>query len=358
MTTLTLGDIARATGLELVGDSTMPIARPAEPQAAEAGDLALAMNERYRDALIASPVRAAVVWNGADIAELGLEGALYAPKARVALAGITNQFQHSVDIEPGIHPTAHIDPSAGVGTSASVGPFAVIGPHVDIGENARIGAHVSVGADARIGANALLHPGTRIGARCLIGDNFIAQPGAIIGPDGFSFEPPTRGSVEAVRQTGQVSDSNASGFLRIHSLAAVEIGDDVEVGACTTIDRGTIAPTRIGSGTKIDNQVQIGHNVQIGEMCLICAQVGLAGSASVGDRVVLGGKVGVGDHLKIGSDAVCAGGTLVAGNVPERSVMMGIPATTRDQAAKQVIALRRLPRVLDQIAEIRKKLGM
>ena len=114
----------------------------------------------------------------------------------------------------------------------------------------------------------------------------------------------------------------------------------------------------MGAGTKIDNQVQIGHNVQIGENCLICAQVGLAGSVEIGDRVVLGGKVGVGDHLKVGSDVICAAATMVAGNVPARSVMMGTPAAPRDKMMAQVLALRRLPRLMDQVSEIRKTLGL
>jgi UDP-3-O-[3-hydroxymyristoyl] glucosamine N-acyltransferase len=358
MTTYSLDELARATGLSVIGDGTIRVGTPSEPDAAGPDDLALAMDKKFGTRLAASAARAAVVWDGADLGELGLEGALVATRPRVALAHVTAAFQHAPDVGEGIHATAVIDPTAKIGAGAAIGPFVVVGAGVEIGANAIIAAHVSIGVDARIGDNALLHPGVRIGARCVIGDAFIAQPNAVIGADGFSFEPPQRGAVEQARQTGSVAENRTTGFLRIHSLAAVEIGNDVEVGASTTIDRGTIAPTRIGSGTKIDNQVQIGHNVQVGETCLLCAFVGLAGSVRIGDRVVLGGKVGVGDHLKIGSDVVCAAGTLVAGNVPDRSVMMGIPATTRDQATRQIVAVKRLPRLLDQMAEIRKKLGM
>ena len=357
--THTLSDIARATGLELVGDGSLEVETPAEPGTAGPGDLALAMSPKFSEALAASKARAAVLWDGADWQALGMDAALLAPRPRVALARLTAAFSHPPDTAPGIHPTAVIAPTARIGDGAAIGPFVVVGERAEIGENASIGAHASVGADAVLGTRALLHDGVRIGARCRIGDDFIAQPNAVIGADGFSFEPPERGAVEVAKRTGSVDGAQATArFLRIHSLAAVEIGDDVEIGAATTIDRGTIAPTRIGDGTKIDNQVQVGHNVQIGRTCLICAQVGIAGSARIGDRVVLGGKTGIADHVTIGSDVVCAASTMVASNVRDRSVMMGIPAAPRQQMAQQIMSLKRLPRLMRQMNEVRQKLGL
>ncbi len=354
-----LHELAAATGLELVGDGSLSVQRPAEPAAAGPDDLALAMSPSYEAALSATKARAGVVWADADWRALGLQAALLAPRPRVALAHLTKAFSHPTGVDPGVHPTAIIAPTAKVGVGAAVGPFVVVGERAVIGNNATISSHVSIGADAEIGDRALILQGVRVGARCRIGHDFIAQPNAVIGADGFSFEPPERGNVDAARQTGAVEDAQATAqFLRIHSLAAVEIGDDVEVGASSTIDRGTISATRIGDGTKIDNQVQIGHNVQIGQTCLICAQVGIAGSTVLGDRVVLGGKAGVADHVKIGSDVVCAASTMVANNIPARSVMMGIPAAPRHQAAEQIIALKRLPKTLKQVAEIRRKLGL
>ena len=141
-------------------------------------------------------------------------------------------------------------------------------------------------------------------------------------------------------------------YVRIGSLAAVTIGNDVEIGACTTIDRGTLKDTFIGAGTKIDNQVQIAHNVQIGSDCLLCAQVGLAGSVEVGDRVVLAGKAGVADHVKIGSDVLVAAASAVASNVAARSIMMGIPAQTRDEGMRSLMALRRLPRIIELVEKL------
>ncbi len=354
----TIDELARTTGLRALGDGTLRVDFPAEPAKAGPHDLALAMDPAYADALNTSEARAAVIWEGADWEVLGLQAALVAARPRVAMAGITDAFQHAPDLSSGIHATAAVDASAELGKDVWIGPFAAIGPRAVIGDGTRIGAHVAIGADAEIGAHALLHDGVRFGARCRAGVRLIAQPNAVIGADGFSFEPPQRGAVESARETGHITGTGTTTFLRIHSLAAVEIGDDVEIGACSTIDRGTISPTRIGSGTKIDNQVQIGHNVQVGSTCLLCAQVGIAGSTKIGDRVILGGKAGVGDHVTIGSDCVFAAGSLVAGDVPDRSVMLGIPAAPRNEAARQIVAVRRLPKLVEDVRAIKRKLGL
>lgn len=358
MTTHTIAEIAEATGLAMVGDGSVVVRGTCPPGDASADDLAVAMSAEFAEQLGASAAVAAVLAEGMDFEALGLKAAILAPRPRVAMAVLTGVFADGEDLAPGVHPNAVIDASARIGDDVWIGPFAVIGARADIGAGARVGAHATVGADATVGARTVLRAGVRIGARCRVGTQVLIHENAVIGADGFSFEPPQRGSVEAARQTGAVTASNTMGFLRIHSLAAVTVGDNVEIGACTTLDRGTLSDTSIGSGTKIDNQVQIGHNVQVGENCLLCAQVGVAGSAVIGDRVVLGGKVGVGDHLKIGSDAICAAGTLCGTDIPEKSVMMGIPAVPRDQALKQFLAIRRLPRLVEQVQDIRKRLGL
>ncbi len=169
-----------------------------------------------------------------------------------------------------------------------------------------------------IGADALLLSGVRIGARVRIGDRFIAQPGAVLGGDGFSFVTPTPGVVEEARETGAISSVEQADYVRINSLGSIGIGDDVEIGANSCIDRGTIADTMVGDGTKIDNLVQIGHNVRIGHTCLICGQAGVAGSTVIGDRVVLGGKAAVADHLRIGSNVVITGNSGVEHPCPRQ----------------------------------------
>jgi len=354
-----IDDIARATGLTAEGDGSIRVERPADPCEAGPSDLALAMSPAYADALGASGARAAVLWEGADWQALGLEAALFAPRARVALAGLGDVFAPPLDMDPGIHPTALIDPSAEIGADVWVGPFTVIGPHARIGPGSRIGAHGFIGRGAVIAAAALLHPGVKVMHGVEIGPRFIAQANAVLGADGFSYVTPEPGAVESAKATGAVdADSRNTALRRINSLGGLVIGADVEIGAGTTIDRGTVAPTRIGDGTKIDNLVMIGHNCQVGRTCLICGHVGIAGSVTIGDRVVLGGKVGIADHLKIGSDSVLAGGTLVGANIPKGSVMMGVPAKTREQAFAELKALRRLPRLVRDIEGIRQKLGL
>jgi UDP-3-O-[3-hydroxymyristoyl] glucosamine N-acyltransferase len=209
-----------------------------------------------------------------------------------------------------------------------------------------------------LGDGALIHAGARVGSRVIVGERAIIHQNAVIGADGFSFVTPAPGAVETAKAAGgNESAVRNDALARIHSLGAVTLGDDVEVGACTTIDRGTLRDTRIGSGTKIDNQVQIGHNVTIGTTCMLCAQVGIAGSSEIGDRVVLGGKVGVADHVKIGSDVLVAAASAVANNVKGRSIVMGVPAVPRDEAVRSIMAIRRLPRLMDTVSELKKRLS-
>ena len=318
---------------EVAGDASIRVRTLAEPQSAGPEDLALAMSPRYADAMSACRARAAVLWPGADWQSMGLEAAVFVGRPRLAMAALTQAFDAS-PVEPGIHHTAQVDPSA------------VIGPR------ARIGAYVTIGANAHIGADALILPQVHIGHDVVIGDRFIAQPGAVIGGDGFSFVTEEPSVVEEVRATlGEGTSAEAQPWHRIHSLGGVLIGDDVEIGANSCIDRGTIRPTRIGSGTKLDNLVQVGHNVVIGEHCLLCGQVGVAGSTRIGDHTVLGGQAGVVDNLTLGSRVVVAAGALVLSNVPDGRAMMGNPATEMKAQIASYKALRRLPRLLDRLRD-------
>ncbi|MCL5778852.1 UDP-3-O-(3-hydroxymyristoyl)glucosamine N-acyltransferase [Limibaculum sp. FT325] len=355
----TIAEIAERAGLDAEGDLTLRVGRPAEPGNADAGDLALAMSPDYATSLPGCRARAAVLWPGADWRGLGFEAALFAPRARVALAGITGMFEPSLDLAPGIHPTALIDPTASLGEDCWVGPYSLIGADVRLGVGARVQSHVSIGRGAQIGDGAIIRAGVRIGRDVRIGARVSIHPNACLGADGFSYVTPEPGSVEAAKATGAVDeDSRNLALRRIASLGTVVIGDDVEIGAASCIDRGTIADTVIGRGTKIDNLVMIGHNVRVGETCMLCGHVGLAGSITVGDRVVLGGKVGVADHVTIGHDSVVAGGSLVGSDIPPRSVMLGVPALPRAKALEQIMALRRLPRALEQLRELRQKVGL
>lgn len=342
----TLRDLAASLGAEVLGDASLLVDRLAEPLEARAGDLALAMAPKFAANLKASAARAAVVWAGANLNELGLDGAIVAPRGRLAMAGLTQAMDDDPAFsgEPTIHPSAVIDATATIGDGAQIAPFVVIGAAVRIGPNARIASHVSIGREAVIGANATLHAGVKIGARVRIGDGFIAQAGAAIGGDGFSFTTDGPSNVErAVRaRPGTPLDPINGTWHRIHSLGSVEIGNNVEIGANSTVDAGTIRATRIGNGVKIDNLVQVGHNVILGDDCLLCAHAAVAGSTVLGPRVILGGKSGVADNLILGRDVVVGGGAVVLGNVADGTFVSGHPAQPTHEHRAGVKALRRL----------------
>ncbi|MCP5036483.1 MAG: UDP-3-O-(3-hydroxymyristoyl)glucosamine N-acyltransferase [Rhodobacteraceae bacterium] len=355
----TLSEIARALGAEALGNGALIISGVAEPQDAGSGDIALAIDKKFADALSKGQAKSAVLWEGADWQELGLEGAICVGRGAAAMAGLTQMMDAGPDIVPGIHTSAVIDDSAIIGPGASVGPFVVIGADVVIGENARIAPHVSIARGARIGVNCLLHTGVRICAGVEIGANFICQPNATIGGDGFSFKTiAEKSAVEELRRniSGKANSetpvSGSSHWARVHSLGNVVIGDDVEVGSNTSIDRGTIRATRIGRGTKIDNQVQIGHNCEIGEDCLICGACSIAGSVKMGDRVVMGGLTGVADNIFIGDDVITGGRTTIFSNVPGGRVVWGTPAVRLETQMAINKEMRRLPRLAEQIRKL------
>lgn len=351
--THTVGQIAAALGALAAGDLDLVVERACEPSSAGPTDLALAMDPRYAAGLAQGSALAAMLWPGADWQGLGLKAAIFAPRGRLAMAGLTRLMDAGPDIAPGIHSMTVIDATARIGTGAAIAPFVTIGAGAVIGAGARIAAHVSIGAHASIGADALILEGVRIGPRVQVGDRFICQPGAVIGGDGFSFVTPERSGVEEIRTTlgirGEITEQS---WLRIHSLGSVTIGDDVEIGANTCIDRGTIRNTIIGRGTKLDNLVQIGHNVAIGEDCLLCGQVGVAGSSRIGNRVVLGGQSGVVDNIFVGDDVITGAATLIQTNAPAGRVLLGYPAVKMDQQIAIQKALRRLPRLMARVAAL------
>ncbi|WP_440870622.1 UDP-3-O-(3-hydroxymyristoyl)glucosamine N-acyltransferase [Vannielia litorea] len=358
MTSLKIEDIAIALGARFEGDGAFEVTRAAEPARAGADALALAMDPKFASGLSEGAAKAAMVWEGADWQAMNLTAVIFAPRPRYAMAGLTAMLDAGPRIAPGIHPSAVIDATAILGEGAAIGPLAVIGAGAVIGPGARIAAHASIAEGAQIGADCLLREGVRIGHSVTIGDRFIAQPGAVVGGDGFSFVTPEAGAVEAVRSTlGERGDARQQAYARIHSLGGVTIGDDVELGANACIDQGTIHPTEIGSGTKIDNLVQVGHNVRTGRDCLLCGQVGIAGSTRLGDRVVLGGQAGVTDHLDIGDDVIAGAGTLLRTNQPAGRVMLGNPAMEMKASIEAYKGLRRLPKLHRDVTELRKNLS-
>ena len=351
----TVRQIAEALEANVFGASDILVTGAAEPAMAGPEHIALAMKPEYAEGLSKGRARVAIVWDGADWQALGLEAAIVVPRPRYAMSGLTALLDPGPDIAPGIHASAVIDATAVIGAGAAIGPFVVIGPRARIGAGARIASHVSIAEDAVIGDGALLHAGVRIGARVIIGDRFIAQPGAVVGADGFSFVTPEKSRVEEARASlGTETQAQNASWTRIHSLGAVVIGDDVEIGANTTIDRGTIRATRIGNRTKLDNLVHIGHNVEVGDDTLLCGQVGIAGSTRIGNRVVMGGQCGVNDNIFIGDDVVAGGATKVFTNVPAGRVMLGYPAMKMEQYLEASRNWRRLPHLMDDVRSLKK----
>lgn len=351
----TVGEIAAAIGLKAVGDTSLIISALAEPGSANDCDLALAGNPKYAEDLAKGSALAAFVWADADWQSMGLKAAILASRPRFSMSRLTALMDPGQGYQSGIHPSAIVDESAQLGADVTVGAGAVIAAGAKIGDGSVIGPLSYVGWKATLGAGAYLREHVSIGAFVRIGDRFMAQPGARIGGDGFSYVTPEKSNVESARESlGGENETEGQAWARIASLGAVLIGDDVEVGSNATIDSGTIRPTRIGDRTKIDNLVQIGHNCVLGTDVLACGLVGLAGSVTVGNFVVLAGKVGVADNLSIGDRAVCGGASVILSSVRPGKVMLGYPATEMKSQIDSYKALRRLPRYIADISALKK----
>lgn len=354
---VTLAELAKVIDAELVGDGTLLVEGLAEPAAAGPNDLALASRETYALELPKGQARAALLWAEADMSAYDLDGALRPKRPRYAMSALTRLADPGQAYGSGIHESVVVDPSADVSDDANIAPFTVIGPGARIASGAIIGPHCYIGAESVLGPDAYLRERVSIGAMVRIGARFIAQPGVVVGSDGFSFVTEATSTAEAGRAaldgTAQ-AEVDAQPWHRIHSLGGVVIGDNVEIGANSCIDSGTIRATQIADGTKLDNLVHIGHNVVVGRNCLICGQVGIAGSARIGDQVVLGGQVGVSDNIFVGDGVVAGGGTGILTNVPAGRMVMGYPATKIDTHVEGYKALRRLPRALKDLAALKK----
>jgi len=353
----TLDELAALLDAERLGDGDLVVTRVVEPASArEPTDLALAMQPERLPELRESAASLAVLAADAEPPR-PLRGYLRVSRPRYALALLLQRFAPLPRFPDGIHPSAVIEPSAWVADGASVGPLCYVGVDARIGPGSRLLAQVTVAAGAVIGAGCLLHPGVRIGEGCRLGDGVIVHPNAVIGADGFSYATPEPGSVESARAGKRVDAVNRA-IQRIPSLGIVVLEDDVEVGAATTIDRATLGETRIQRGSKLDNLVMVAHNNRIGEDCLIAAQTGISGSCRVGDRVVMGGQVGVADHLRVGDDAVLAAQAGVHQRVAPRSLMIFSPAIPYREFQERYRALGRLPRLLRQVLELGRRLGV
>jgi UDP-3-O-[3-hydroxymyristoyl] glucosamine N-acyltransferase len=341
-------DIAKALAGRLDGDGAIEIKRLVHPaKAVQPSDLALAISAEATGALNGSKAQAVVVSAKHPVPLGSYRALITVDEVRLSLAKLTNLFDRGSAFEKGIHPTAIVASDAEFGADVNIGAYATVGPRSQIGAGTTIMPHVTIGADVVIGARGMFHSGVRIGDRCTIGDRVIMHANAVIGSDGFSYAP------DLNSPTGF-----APGVVvtRIHSLGIVAIADDVEIGACTAIDRATLESTRIGRGTKIDNHVHIGHNVVIGESCIVCGMVGISGSVTIGDRVRIGGGAGITDHITIGDQAVIGGRSGVGSNVEPGAFVLGYPAIPHKRALEQFVLAGRQKRLHQRVDEIASRL--
>lgn len=301
-------------------------------------------------------VKAAVVAEGITVPDGLLEGYIVVARPRFALAFLLEVFEKPVHAHKGVHPTAVIEGSAEVHPSVSVGAYVYVGEQAKIGANTVLMPHVTVGAEAQLGERCLVHPGVRIGERVLIGNRVILQHNASIGADGFSYVTPEPGSVESAKSSGGKVTGQNTAILRINSIGTVILEDDVEVGACATIDRSNLGATLIKKGTKIDNLVMIGHNNVVGENCMIVSQVGISGSCDIGNRVVIAGQAGLADHLKVGDDAIIMAKSGVMRDIEPKEVVVGIPALPRRETLQNVMYTGRLREMFQEIKALKKRL--
>ena len=226
-----------------------------------------------------------------------------------------------------IHPTAVIDSSANIGNNSKIGAGTYVGPNVQIGENVIIYPNVTILDECTIGNNTTIWPGTVIRERCHVGSHCIIHPNATIGADGFGFRPDPE-----------------KGLVKIPQIGNVIIGNGVEIGANSCVDRGKFSSTILGDGCKIDNLVQIGHNSKLGKFCIMAGNSGLAGSVTLGNGVIIGGSASIKDHTVIGDGAIVGAGSGVTGDIPAGKVMLGYPAVEARDALKQWAILKRLVR--------------
>jgi UDP-3-O-[3-hydroxymyristoyl] glucosamine N-acyltransferase len=332
----TTGEIARELGGEVLGDPAVCLTGFAPATAAKPGDLTFAENETFFQKAEQSDA-AAIMVDGPFRSERKV--VIKVANARIAFARVLPLFFPEPAFPSGVHPSAVVAPGAEVDPTAYVGPNCVVGAGCKIGARSVLVASVFVGPNSVLGEDCHVFPNVSIYLRSQIGSRVRIHSGTVVGSDGFGY----------VLDQGQHRKVPQVGYVLIH--------DDVEIGANVTIDRGALGPTTIGHGTKIDNLVQIAHNVSIGDHCLLISQVGVAGSTKMGNYVTLAGQVGVAGHLKIGSKAVVSAQSGVMHDVPEGEKWFGSPAQPDRQMKRQLVAVHQLPVLIRRVAELEARLA-
>jgi UDP-3-O-[3-hydroxymyristoyl] glucosamine N-acyltransferase len=335
---VTVRQLAEWVRGEVLGDPDLAISNARTLGEAGPGDITFVETEKHLSAWHASKASAAVV-----PASVPVNGR---PVIRVAdplmaFVDIVKHLRGRPDEPRGlVHPTAEVHPSVQLAPGVSIGPFAVIGAGTRLGENTAVLTGVVIGRSCTLGRDNVIHPRTVLYDDCVLGDRVVVHAGAVLGADGFGYR----------TQQGR--------HVKIPQLGWVEIENDVEIGACSTIDRGTFGPTRIGAGTKIDNLVMIGHNVKIGRHNILCGQVGVGGSSTTGDYTVLAGQVGIADHITVGTRVVAGAKSGIICDIPDGTSVFGYPAGPGGEQKRMAITLKKLPELRNDVKRIKKHLGL
>ncbi|HOJ34423.1 MAG TPA: UDP-3-O-(3-hydroxymyristoyl)glucosamine N-acyltransferase [Candidatus Hydrogenedentes bacterium] len=332
----TVADIAALVQGRVIGDETTPITGFSGIREAQPGDLTFLADSRYERFLQNTPAAAVLVRPEISQASCPI---IQVDNPYDAFLRVVMQFCPSLSpLSPGIHPSAIIGNNVKLGDNVTVGAHAYIGDNSVIGDRTVIYPNVFIGANCNVGTNSIIYSNVSIREHVEIGARCIIHCGAVIGSDGFGFAF-RNGKHEKIPQVGTVI-----------------IGDDVEIGANTTIDRATFGKTVIGTGTKIDNLVQIGHNTVIGKHCIVCGNVGISGSAILGDYVTVAAGAGVAGHLEVGAQSTIAALSGVTKSLPPKSIVSGFPAVDHEMEKRMKASLRRLPEALKTIRSLEKRI--
>ena len=335
--TFSAADIAKHLQGEVLGDAQIQLKSFAQADVAKPGDLTFAENDEFFSRAEQGAASAIIV--SGNLTSTTGKVLIRVTNARIAFAKVLALFFPEPVLSAGLHPSAAIARTAQIDMGSDIGPNCVIGERAQIAGGTILHAGNCIGDDCKIGAGTVLFPNVTLYPRTELGQRVRIHAGAVIGSDGY----------------GYVLDGGV--HRKVPQIGNVIIGDDVEIGANVTIDRGALGPTVIGKGTKIDNLVQIGHNVQIGEHCLVIAQVGVAGSSKLGNYVILAGQAGIGGHLQIGNKAIVAAQSGVMHNIPDGQTWMGSPAQPDKQTKRQMIAIQYLPELLRRVSKLERAAG-
>jgi UDP-3-O-[3-hydroxymyristoyl] glucosamine N-acyltransferase len=335
MAGVTLGEIADYVVGRFGGDRDAVVTGVAPLADAREEQLSFLSNPKYASQLESSGA-------GAVLVPEGHEGEsprwIRVSNPYFQFARVMQRWFNERSVPEGISPLASIAATAKLGTNVGVGPFVTLAEGVTVGDGTKIFQGVSIEKGSVIGTGCVIHPNVTIYAGTIVGDRCVIQAGAVIGADGFGFA------------------TEAGVHHKIPQIGIVRIEDDVEIGANTTIDRATLGETVIGAGTKIDNLVQVAHNVKIGRGCFLVSQAGIAGSTELGDYVVLAGQSGVAGHVKLASGVQVGSKSAAMKDWSEKGTIAGIPARPLREHLRAEAALRRLPQLLERVAELEKKL--